>query len=81
MNPAFKDLFLFYFLFLIFKAEVEAVGEREADIEDGWGDDTWGGFETTSVANLAANLRLSEDKVKGLINVDLSPSPHPGPSV
>ena len=40
------------------------MGEREADIEDGWGDDTWGGLESTSVANLAANLRLSEDKVK-----------------
>ena len=41
------------------------MAEREADIEDGWGDDTWGGFaHSSSTQDLAANLRLSEDKVE-----------------
>ena len=36
--------------------------EREADIEDGWGDDSWGGFGDESMSgameeNLAENLR------------------------
>ena len=42
------------------------MAEREADIEDGWGDDTWGGGGS-STRDLAANLRLSEDKVEGLV--------------
>ena len=33
-------------------------GEREADLEDGWGDDSWGGHSTGGEASsLAANLR------------------------
>ena len=44
-------------------APVELVAEREADIEDGWGDDTWGGFEESSRGQLAPHLRLSVDKV------------------
>ena len=47
------------------QAAVELVAEREADIEDGWGDDTWSGFEENAAGgtmDLAANLRLSVDK-------------------
>ena len=45
------------------KSSLEVAGEREADIEDGWGDDAWGGFESNlGAADLAANLRLSVDK-------------------
>ena len=44
-------------------APVELVAEREADIEDGWGDDTWGGFEESARGQLAPHLRLSVDKV------------------
>ena len=36
-------------------------GEREADLEDGWGDDAWGDL---NAPDLAANLRLSVDKVE-----------------
>ena len=31
--------------------------EREADIEDGWGDDSWGGFPSQEATPLSANLR------------------------
>ena len=45
--------------------------EREADIEDGWGDDTWGEPESAGTGgglatdDLAANLRLSVDREAG----------------
>merc|ERR1711915_801412 len=46
--------------------------EREADIEDGWGDDSWGGFGADTIQGdsaLAANLRLSEDPhIRGFVN-------------
>merc|ERR1719342_480939 len=45
--------------------------EREADIEDGWGDDSWGGFGDESMSgameeNLAENLRGFENEEDGL---------------
>merc|ERR1712142_412888 len=46
--------------------------EREADIEDGWGDDSWGGFGGDSVqgnAVLAANLRIGEKDDDGLADM------------
>eukprot|EP00092_Neocalanus_flemingeri_P001893 GFUD01002020.1.p1 GENE.GFUD01002020.1~~GFUD01002020.1.p1 ORF type:complete len:4147 (-),score=1483.97 GFUD01002020.1:293-12733(-) len=46
--------------------------EREADIEDGWGDDSWGGFGVDSSQGnsaLAANLRIGEKDDDGLADV------------
>merc|ERR1711915_292322 len=46
--------------------------EREADIEDGWGDDSWGGFGADTIQGdsaLAANLRISEKDDDGLEDV------------
>jgi len=46
--------------------------EREADIEDGWGDDSWGGFgvdNSQGNSALAANLRIGEKDDDGLAGV------------
>merc|ERR1711892_409786 len=46
--------------------------EREADIEDGWGDDSWGGFGGDNVQGnsvLAANLRIGEKDDDGLADM------------
>merc|ERR1712142_1207197 len=46
--------------------------EREADKEDGWGDDSWGGFGGDSVQGnsvLAANLRIGEKDDDGLADM------------
>merc|ERR1739838_562883 len=51
--------------------------EREADIEDGWGDDSWGGFGGDSSQGnsaLAANLRMGEKDDDGLADVARVPN-------
>ena len=56
--------------------------EREADIEDGWGDDTWGepeiggGLGVGANDDLAANLRLSVDRDMADVGAGTASSVH-----